>query len=192
MQSVETANAPSTPGSLWREDGRFANMGADYKAAHVGDLITIVVMQDVQASNSGNVSSDRSFSAGSGIDSLAGHVSTSGVQNIFSGHSSSKLQGKAQADTKSSLRTTLAGRIAAVLPNDVMVVEAERQLFMNNERQTVLVRGLVRPGDVSPGNVVLSNAIANLELELKGKGVISDTTRQPNFLMRWLLRLVTF
>jgi flagellar L-ring protein precursor FlgH len=63
---------------------------------------------------------------------------------------------------------------------------------MNNERQTILLRGLVRPGDISPNNVVESNSIANLELELKGKGVLSDGTRPPNPLVRWILRIVGF
>ena len=80
----------------------------------------------------------------------------------------------------------------AVLPSGVMVIEAERQLTMNNERQTILLRGLIRPGDVSPSNTVLSNAVGDLELELKGKGVLSDGTRPPNPLVRILLRIVGF
>lgn len=72
------------------------------------------------------------------------------------------------------------------------MVEAERMITMNNERQVLLLRGLVRPGDISPNNVVLSNAIGNLELELKGKGVISDGNRPLNPVVRWLLRIVGF
>ena len=73
-----------------------------------------------------------------------------------------------------------------------MVVEAERQLTMNNEKQTILVRGLVRPGDITPVGTVLSNQVGNLELELKGKGVLSDGVRPPNALIRGLLWLVGF
>jgi flagellar L-ring protein precursor FlgH len=79
-----------------------------------------------------------------------------------------------------------------MLPSGVLVVEAERQLTMNNERQTILVRGLVRPGDVAPNGSVQSNQVANLELELKGKGVLSDGVRPPNALVRGLLWLVGF
>jgi flagellar L-ring protein precursor FlgH len=183
--------SPASPGSLWNDNGRLANLSADYKAAHVGDLITILVVQDVAADNSGSVATDRSLKANSGIDTIAGHSFTE-AQNLFTPHSSQTLQGKAQASSKSSLRTSLAGRVAAVLPNGVLVIEAERQITMNNERQTILLRGLVRPGDVTPNNSVLSNAIGNLELELKGKGVISDGTRPPHPIMRVLLRLVGF
>ena len=192
MQQQPGEFVPATAGSIWTDSGRLTNITADYKAVHVGDLVTIVVLQDVQANNSGSVASNRSFKADSGINALAGHISTSGVQNIFSAQSAEALQGKAQASSKSSLRTSLAGRIAAVLQNGTLVVEAEREITMNNERQTILLRGLVRPGDISPSNVVSSNVIGNLELELKGKGVISDGTRPPNALVRILLRIIGF
>jgi flagellar L-ring protein FlgH len=183
---------PASPGSLWSDQGRLADMAGDYKARHVGDLVTILVVQSLQAQNSGNVGTDRSFKASSGINALAGHISTSGVQNIFSPTSSQTLAGKAQASSSSSLRTSLSGRIVAVLPSGNLVVEAEREISMNNERQTIVLRGLIRPGDLAPDNSVASNAVASLELEVKGKGVVSEGTRPPNVLTRWLLRLVGF
>ena len=182
----------STPGSLWSAQGALTNLASDYKARRVGDLVTIVVSQNVQAQNSGNISTDRSFKASSGIDALAGHISVSGVQNIFSPTSSQTLAGKAQSSTSSTLSTRLTGQVVAVLPTGSVVVEATREITMNNERQTVLLRGLVRLGDLGPDNTVSSNAIGNLELELKGKGVVSDGVRPPNVVTRWLLRLVGF
>ena len=191
------SSQPASPkeqsvGSLWTDQGRLVDFSTDYKAARVGDTLTIIVVQSLQASNTGNVATDRSFKASAGINSLAGHVSTSGVQNIFSGHSSETLAGKAQASSNSSLKTSLAGQVAAVLPNGMLVVEAERQITMNNEKQTILLRGLVRPGDVAPDNSVVSNVVGDLQLEIKGKGVISDGTRPPNFLTRLILRIIGF
>lgn len=195
IERVQHQSPDLTPvalGSLWTDNGRLAGLAADYKAAHVGDVIAIVVVQDVSAQNAGNVSTNRAFKASSGISALAGHISTSGVQNILSPTSTEVLTGKSQAATTSSLRTRLAGRIVAALPNGVFVIEAERQITMNNERQTIVLRGMVRPGDVAPDNTVPSNAIGDLQLELKGKGVLSDGTRPPNVFTHWLLRLVGF
>ena len=194
VHRLESTTLPpqSTPGSLWVEQGRFSDLASDYKARRAGDLVNILVIQDVQAQNTGNVSTNRQLSARSGIDALAGHISTSGVQNILTLNSSQSLEGKAQASSSSKLRTALAGRVAAVLSNGYLVVEAEREVTMNNERQTVRLRGIVRPGDLGPDNTVSSNSISNLELELKGKGVVSDGTRPPNPLVRWLLWAVGF
>jgi flagellar L-ring protein FlgH len=90
------------------------------------------------------------------------------------------------------MRTSLAGRVVAVLQSGTLVIEAERQLTMNNERQTLLLRGMVRPGDIGPNNAVSSNAIANLQLELKGKGVISEGNRPLNPVLRVILRILSF
>jgi flagellar L-ring protein precursor FlgH len=191
MQQPDLELKPASPGSLWIDGGQFARLTSDYKSAKVGDVITIVVVQDVNAQNAGTVATNRTFNANSSLATVANHVTPS-LQNIFTPNSSAVLGGKSQAATTSSLRTSLAGRVVAVLPNGVMVIEAERQLTMNNERQTILLRGLVRPGDIAPNNTVLSNTIGNLELELKGKGVLSDGTRPPNLIVRWILRIVGF
>jgi len=190
QQSPDLSHA--TAGSLWTDNGRFANLSADYKAMHVGDLITIVVAQGTTANNTAAVSTARTLSASSGITALAGKLKTTGIESLFSPNSSATLSGKSQGTTTSALNDTLAGRVVAVLPSGVMVVEAERQLTMNNERQTILVRGLVRPGDITPAGTVLSNQVGNLELELKGKAVLSDGVRPPNALIRGLLWLVGF
>jgi flagellar L-ring protein FlgH len=192
MQQPPMNAAPSTSGSLWSDTGRLANIASDYKASHLGDLITIVVSQNLTAQNSGDVSTNRTLSASSGITALAGQLKTAGVEQLFSPNSAQALTGKSEASTSSSLVTNLAGRVVAVMPSGLLVVEAEREITMNNERQTLLVRGLVRPGDIGPNNQVSSNLIGNLELDLKGKGVLSDGTRPPNFLVRMLLRIVGF
>jgi flagellar L-ring protein FlgH len=195
ISRLEASSAPAhaaTLGSLWLDNGKLADLSTDYKAKHVGDLVRILIVQDTTATNTANVGTDRSFKANSGIDALAGHVSTSGVQTLFSPRSSQTLQGKAQASSKSTLRTSLTGTVVATLSTGALVVEAERSLTMNNERQTVILRGIVRGGDIAPDNSLLSNQLSNLELELKGKGVISDGTRPPNVIMRVLLRILGF
>lgn len=111
---------------------------------------------------------------------------------LFAANSNSQLQGQAQTASKSSLQTSVAGQVVAVLSSGGMVVEARRQLLMNNERQTVLLRGVARPGDITPDNTIISTQLANLEIELRGKGVISDATRRPNWAVRALLWLVGF
>jgi len=183
---------PATSGSLWIDTGRLANMVADYKASRVGDLVTISVAQNLSANSAGNVSTNRSFSASSGITALPGQLKTTGVANLFSPSSAQVLSGKAQATSQTSLSTTLTGRVAAVLPTGTLVVEAERQITMNNQHETVILRGLVRPGDLDAANTVASNNVGNLEVEVKGKGIVSEGTRSPNPILKWILRVVGF
>jgi flagellar L-ring protein precursor FlgH len=195
IQRVSATAAPlatPTSGSLWNDSGRLANMVADYKASRIGDLVTINIAQNLSASSTGNVSTNRSFTANSGITALPGQLKTAGVANLFSPSSAQVLSGKAQATSQTSLSTTLTGRVVAVLPTGTLVIEAERQITMNNQHETVILRGLVRPGDLDSANTVLSNNVGDLEVEVKGKGIVSEGTRPPNPVVKWILRLVGF
>jgi flagellar L-ring protein precursor FlgH len=188
------AQAPSsgTLGSLWVDNGRLANLVADYKASRVGDLVTISIAQNLSSTSTGNVATSRSFSASSGITALPGRIKTGGIANLFSPTSTQALAGKGQATTTTALTTTLTGRVVALLPSGTLVIEAERQLLMDDQRETVILRGLVRPGDLDATNTVISNSVGDLEVEVKGKGVITESTRPPNPMIKWLLRIFNF
>jgi flagellar L-ring protein precursor FlgH len=79
-----------------------------------------------------------------------------------------------------------------VLPNGYLVVEGAKDVQVNSERQIVTVRGVVRPFDVSSGNMVASDRIAQLEVKINGKGVVGDAIRRPFILYRILLGLLPF
>jgi flagellar L-ring protein precursor FlgH len=179
-------------GSLWIDTGRLANLVADYKASRVGDLVTISISQNLSATSTGNVSTNRAFSASSGISALPGRIKTGGVVNLFSPTSSQALTGKSQATATTALTTVLTGRVVAILPTGTLVVEAERRIMMANEQETVILRGLVRPGDLDATNTVASNSVGTLEVEVKGKGVVSEGTRPPTPVTKWLLRIFGF
>jgi flagellar L-ring protein FlgH len=184
--------AATTAGSLWVDNGRLANMVADYKASRVGDLVTISIAQNLSSTSTGNVATSRNFSASSGITALGGHIKTSGIASLFSPTSTQALAGKGQATSTTALTTILTGRVVALLPGGTLVIEAERQIVMNDQRETVILRGLVRPGDMDATNTVSSNSVGDLEVEVKGKGVISESTRAPNLVIKWILRVVGF
>lgn len=191
-EQAQAFPSATTPGSCWIDSGRLASLSSDYKAAIVGDLITILVSHSLTSSNAGDVSAARTYSASSGINSLPGKLKTGGISSLLGLSSAETLAGKGQADSFSSLTTTLAGRVVAVLPGGNLVVEAERVIDMNHEKETITLRGLVRRGDIGPNNMVASTSIGDLELEVKGKGVVSNSVRQPNIVVRALMRIFNF
>jgi len=54
------------------------------------------------------------------------------------------------------------------------------------------VRGIVRHADLTADNFVPSNRIAQMEITIKGKGVVGDAIRRPFILYRILLGLLPF
>ncbi|MGH9534888.1 MAG: flagellar basal body L-ring protein FlgH [Terriglobales bacterium] len=187
---------PPSPGgaaSLWRPHGALTNMASDVQALRKGDLITIHVLENTVAEGDGSIKSQRNFSAQSGLSEALGVIGPrSGLANLFSPSSNETLDGQGQTNTTTQLTTDLTGQVVAVLPNGVLVVEARRSVEINNERQTAILRGLVRPADVAADNSILSTSLGDLEVELLGKGVVSDITRQPNLLTRILLKIFQF
>lgn len=185
---------PLTPaaGGFWTVQSPYTDMASDYKARNVNDLIVIQVVESTTAAEDGAVKSARTFSASSSVTAFGTAGASAGVNNIFSPNSSRTLNGQAQTSSDASLSTSLSGRVVEVLPNGFLVIEAEREVFMNNQHQTVVIHGVVRPGDIGPTNAVLSTSISNLELELKGKGVISDGVAPPNRWVRMILKVVGF
>jgi flagellar L-ring protein FlgH len=185
--------ADRTAGSLWSDGSPFTSLASDDKAYRLNDLLVIHIVEQTQASADGNVKSARSLSASSGIGGLLGQVGpTSGIQTLFSPQSQSSLDGQTQTASNSSLNTSLTATVAEVLPNGNLVIQAVRQLDMNNQHQMISLRGIVRSSDIAPDNSVASTAISDLEVTLQGRGVISDGVRPPNRITSAILRLLGF
>ena len=102
------------------------------------------------------------------------------------------MSGDGTTSRETVLTTTLSARVTQVLPNGVLAVEGTKTVQVNSEQQIVVVRGLVRPADVSPANTVPSDRIASLEVRINGKGVVGDAVRRPFWLYRLILGLLPF
>jgi flagellar L-ring protein precursor FlgH len=127
------------------------------------------------------------------VTGLLGKIGPSNaLQNMFNANSTTALDGKGASTMSSSLNLNLSGRVVDVLPNGVLVIEAVRDFTVGNDRQTVTLRGLVRPGDVSTSNTVLSTQVTSVELSIKGKGAVADATARPNAVVRLLLKVLSF
>jgi flagellar L-ring protein precursor FlgH len=157
------------------------------------DLISVVVSENLAASTDGSVKNSRASNASSQISSLIGVLHTgNALQNLVNQTSAAGLNAQGTTATNSSLRTIFGGQVIEVLSNGTLVIEAARQVEFSQQTQTILLRGLVRPEDISQQNQVLSTAISSLELEVRGKGIISDYTHRPNLLVRLLQQVLIF
>ena len=183
----------ATAGSIWSPEGRLVRFGTDAKAARIHDVVSIVVIESLAASTDGQVKNVRASNASSSVTALFGALKASNsLQNLVGQHSSSGLTAQGQSTTNSSVSAMFGGEVVDVLPNGMLVVQATRQLTFSQQTQLIKLRGLVRPEDVSAQNQVLSTAMTDLELEVTGKGIVSDSTYRQNPLVRWLERILVF
>lgn len=195
LSGIETTAQRSperTAGSIWSAGGVMIDPSSDYKAHSLNDAITVVVSVQSNAAQTGSVDSERNFSANSAISGLAGALATKGTNPLLAASSASSLKGSGATSSSTAFSTSLTGQVIEVLPNGNLVIEASRKIDMNNQHEEIIVRGIARPGDISPVNSVASTSLSALQIEVKGKGIISDSVRSPNPLTRAILWLFGF
>ncbi len=181
------------PGSLFTASGALANSARDLRASTVGDIVTIVVSDQASATATGATNTSRQSSGSAQISSLAGTLAAGNpLGSLLDFTNQRKLQGQGDTNRSMALTATISARIVATTPNGLLAVEGTKQTVVNSERQLILVRGLIRPVDVTPGNIIRSDQISDLTLEVNGKGVVNDAIKRPFILYRILLGLLPF
>ena len=162
----------------------------DIKARRVNDIVTIQIIENATASNSANTSTARNGETSASAPSFFGlerGVSALNFASILKGLSDLSFTGQGTTSRTGSLQASLAARVTEVLPNGDLVLEGVKQVTINRERHILTLRGVVRSRDVSPHNLVLSTAIANMEVSFDGKGIISDANKPGFFYRLWQL-----
>jgi flagellar L-ring protein precursor FlgH len=192
VHAASAANQPE-PGAIWTDGSRFSRLSADVRAMQIHDLVSVIVSEALESSTDGAVKGSRSSSASSAVTSLFQKLSAaSAAQNLVNMNAQSALNAQGQSANNSSLSTVLGGEVVEVLPNGMLVIEAARQVEFSQQTQTVVLRGLVRPEDISQSNRVLSTAISDLTLQVRGHGIVTDYTHRPNVLVRLLQKALIF
>lgn len=182
-----------TPGAIWSPSSRLADGARDLRASQVDDVVTVLVVERASASATGSTKTARSSSAKSSVAALGGVTRAAGPwANLASVSGENQLSGEGATSRESVLSTTLTARVTRVLPNGNLLLEGSKDLQVNSEHQAITVRGVIRPADLTPGNIVRSDRLAQLELRVNGKGVVGDAVRRPFILYRVLMGLLPF
>lgn len=183
----------ASPGSLYSGSSPLTDPVRDLKARDVNDLVTILVAERASAVARGTVKTSRQSSVKANVSALGGTTRVAGPwANLAGASSQSQLDGEGATSRENVLTTTLSARVSHALPNGYLVIEGSKLVEVNSERQNISIRGVVRPFDIGPGNVLRSDRIAQMEVRVNGKGVVSDAIRRPFFLYRLLLGLLPF
>ena len=193
MSNEPAAPVQPTAGSLWAPTSRLTDLNSDLRAVQMNDLVTIVVNEQASAVATGATKTSRVSSVNASVTSLFGPKSATGaLSNLANASNDTELNGQGSTSRGSSLSATLSARVTHVLPNGYLVLEGSKDVQVNSEFQRVTVRGIIRPADLSPGNVITSNQLAQMEIRINGKGVVGDAIKRPFILWRLLLGLLPF
>ena len=169
---------PSAPanGSIFQPQNGYAALYEGSVARKVGDPLTIVLVENTQASKSSS----------SKLDSGGGFSLTppsTGALSLFKPTDASvsgarNFNGKGTADQSNSLSGEVSVTVVAVYPNNTMLVQGQKRVTLNRGDEFVQIKGIVRTADIGADNRVLSTRVADARIAYTGKGDVARAGRQ--------------
>jgi flagellar L-ring protein precursor FlgH len=181
------------PGSLWTPTSLFSDLTSDLRARRVGDIVTILVQEKASAVSTGTVKTQRNSSLQASVSAAAGITRPTGaLANLAKAGTTSALDGQGTTTRDTTLTATISAVVTQVLPNGSLVIQGAKSVKINSENQVLGLRGIVRPVDLSTANIVSSDRVAQMELQVNGKGVVADSVRRPFILYRLIMGLLPF
>ena len=182
--------APLHPnGAIFQVANGYAPLTAGVRAAEVGDLITITLVERTLAVKSATQTADRSGNIAI-TPPVTGPLDFIKKTDVSLGGGST-FNGKGQATQSNTLQGEITVTVAEVLPNGTMRVAGEKLVTLNRGDEFVRISGLVRPADISQDNRVLSTRVADAKITYTGKGELARASSQ-GWLSRFFSRVNPF
>lgn len=184
--------APAAADSLWpggaNDFGNESTMITDNRALRVGDIVTVQIIEAATAQQSTSMKTAKQASVSGGAGQGAWSRNSGMPLTSYGAGGQESFDGGGSAARTGKLVTTLSARVVNVLDSGNLVIEGRRSLKLNEEKQQIYVRGIIRPKDVGRNNTVLSSSMSDAQIVFEGKGPLSEKSRAGFFtrLLDWL------
>lgn len=185
MQEAEM-NKPNP--SLWSDVGSSGTIFLDYKARRIGDVVIVKIEEDSSASNSTNNQTSKATTYNANVTAMLGLPTNLGVNNFLGSGAAfqpsigattgNSHQGQGSNKKSDSFTATIAARIVDIMPSGNLVIEGSREIIIDQEKQTITLKGIVRHKDIDASNTISSSAIADAQITYTGNGATSQATKK--------------
>ena len=156
----------------------------DIKARQVGDLLTVILDEQTDASKSASTGITKQNTTDISAPTILGQNPTLGGKPLSTAlDSSSDFSGESDSSQSNKLQGSITVTVAEVLPNGNLRIQGEKWIAINQGDEYVRLRGIIRPVDIGPSNTVLSTQVADAQISYRGKGAPADSNA-----MGWLAR----
>jgi flagellar L-ring protein precursor FlgH len=182
--------------SLWRPGSRA--FFPDQRAAHVGDIVTVVVNITDTANVKDASTATRTGSETMGVPNLFGLESKipkilggATASSLVSTNSTGSTVGTGEVNRSEAITVRVAGVITQVLPNGNFAIVARQEVRVNSELREMEISGVVRPQDIASDNTVQHDRMAEARISYGGRGQLTDVN-QPRYGQQMLDILLPF
>ncbi len=172
--------------SLWRQGAR--SFFKDQRARTIGDVLTVNVTIQDEASLQNQTSRSRANSENLGVGGLLGienqfnrfFKGTVDPGSLVGMDSDLSNRGQGNVTRNEDINLNVAAVVAQVLPNGNLVIHGRQEVRVNFEVRELYVAGVVRPEDITPDNSINHEQIAELRIAYGGRGQLTDV-QQPRY-----------
>jgi flagellar L-ring protein precursor FlgH len=172
--------------SLW--DSNRQAFFKDQRAADVGDILTVLIEIEDKAELDNESTRSRQSGEAAGLTGLLGYESALGDvlpeavngPDLIDLASDSNHSGSGEIDREEKIEVKLAAIVTQILPNGNFAIEGSQEVRVNFEKRILKVAGVIRPQDISTGNTINYEQIAEARIAYGGEGQITDV-QQPRY-----------
>lgn len=187
---MQAAPAPSSAGdgggSIYASaGGQNMRLFEDNKARNVGDLLTIVLVENTAAKTNAKTAVGKNNSFGLAAPTIAGQSVTYHGKNILEAEveGKRKFDGSGDSSQSNQLNGQITVRVVQDLGNGNLLVRGDKQLRLNQGDELVQIQGIVRMADISPDNRITSDRVGDAQIVYGGRGTLARSNA-----MGWLGR----
>jgi flagellar L-ring protein precursor FlgH len=168
--------------SLWHDDIS-RSLVSDKRASGIGDILTIVVSEISSANKNNETKTEKNSSWTAAVSSFLfpGFLQSKGTTPAVNYNSDLKHDGSGAINNSETIVAQVTVKVTDVLPNHNLVIEGKRETSFAGEHQSIFLRGVVRPEDISPTNTISSCDVADATIQIIGKGTVSDSQKKGWF-----------
>jgi flagellar L-ring protein precursor FlgH len=166
-------------------------MVSDRRARAVGDIITILIQESNSASKDNSTSTAKKAAVDASIQTLfyapaaSGLLTKGGQLPALKYNSAQNFDGGGKISNSEKITARIAARVVEILPNGNLVLEGTKNTAFSGETQDAVLRGVVRPDDITAANTVYSFNVADAVIKYVSKGTVSDAQRKGWWTKIW-------
>jgi len=167
-----------TPGTIYNA-GTDRRLFEDRKANRVGDILTVVLAEQTNATKNSQTTTDKATDTTLANPSVFGTPLTHKGVPLFEGalSGSSSFDGKGASSQSNSLAGDITVTVVDRLPNGNLVISGEKWVTLNQGQEFIRLSGIIRPDDIQTDNSLLSTRISNARITYSSKGVLAAANK---------------
>lgn len=190
-QAAANATPRQVTGSIY-SNSSYRPAFEDRRARHVGDTVTVNIVESLAASQVSKSTVNRNTSASNVITPPVPGILGPDLSNLnMAVKTDNDFSGKGGTEAANTFTGSITATVMEVQPNGHLLIAGEKQIGVNQNVDVMRFTGTVDPRQLQPGSIINSTQVANVRVESRGRGAQGEA-QTVGWLSRFFLSFNPF